>query len=168
MAEGKSTTSSGPASNAPSFDAEAANKYYAAHCFNGAWKLLGLAERSPEDDEALIASGHTSLWHWRQRPDCTDRNIAVAYWMLARIYATVGVAERALHYADRCMALTRRAALSPFYLGAAHEVLARAHRLAKNESETAAHLLEARQITAGLTGGEHKILTTDLDELEGA
>ena len=103
----------------PTFDTTAAHKYFAAFCFNQSWKLLEQAERSREEDERLIALGHSSLWHWLSRADCADSNVAVAYWMLGRIYATVGRPKAALRYAKLCLELAEGARLSRFHLGCA-------------------------------------------------
>lgn len=151
----------------PPFDREAAHRFFAADCFNSAWKLLELEERSVEQDEELVALGHASLWHWLHRPDRSDQTTAVAYWMLGRIYATISQAERALHYARLCAAVAERARLEPFYQGCAHEVLARAHSLSGNRAAREEHLAKGRQIAQRLSGNEERILTADLDDVAG-
>ena len=62
---------------APDFDLEAAHKYFAAYCFNHAWDLIEKADRTPEDDRALVALNQASLFHWSQRPDNDDKRRSV-------------------------------------------------------------------------------------------
>lgn len=118
-----------------------AHRYFAAHCFNTAWSILEREGRTPEDDEQMIHTAHASLWHWTQRADATTRNLAIGYWQLARIYATTGRAGEARRYAARCLAYSQDA--GPFYLGYAHEALARAELLAGEHERARAHLEQA-------------------------
>jgi hypothetical protein len=114
--------------------------------------------------EELIATGHASLWHWLKRPDRSDRNLAVAYWMLARIYSVTAKPERAKHYARLC-ADTERAKLPAFYRGCAHEALARACHAAGETEERDRQLAVARSIVVALEGNEQQILRADLDSI---
>lgn len=52
----------------PAFDAEAAHKYFAAHCFNRAWDLMEKKERTAEDDRLMFALNQASIYRWLQRP----------------------------------------------------------------------------------------------------
>ncbi|HEX2734749.1 MAG TPA: hypothetical protein VHM70_24255 [Polyangiaceae bacterium] len=153
---------------APSFDAAQAHKFFSAQCYNRCWTLLELVTRSVEQDEELVALGHASLWHWRQRSDCSERNIAVAHWMLGRIYATLAQPTTSLHHAERCARLTTQAGLAPFYQGCAHEVLARAFAAAGDLDESERHLGLARQIAETLESEDKQVLERDLDELAAA
>ena len=46
--------------SAPSFDVEAAHRYYSVHCFNAAWDLLDKEERTP----LVSASSGTYTRRW--------------------------------------------------------------------------------------------------------
>lgn len=150
---------------APSFDLTAAHRYFATHCFNSAWSLLNQGARSDDDNEMLIALGHASLYHWRQRPDCTDKNLSIAHWMLARIYSTVGVPERARFFAERCRQTTTRGNLSAFFQGSSEEALARAARARGDDEARRRHLAAAKAIADTLEGKEKELLSADLESL---
>lgn len=126
----------------PGFAAAEAHRHFAAQCFNQAWALLERAGRTAEDDDMMIHTAHASLWHWGRRDDCAERNLAIGYWQLARIYAVVGRAAEARRYAQRCLDYSH--AEGPFYLGYAYEALARAELAAGDPEQARAYLGRAR------------------------
>lgn len=130
----------------PDFDVSRAHEYFAAHCFNIAWPLIEKQDRSADEAEALVALGHASLWHWTQRPDCTDKNLSVGHWLLARIHAVIGDVAGAQRYARSCLRFSECQGVAPFYLGYAYEALARAAALAGDGTVSAEFLGRARQI----------------------
>ena len=111
-------------SSSQTLDLQAAHRYFSADCFNRAWTLIEKGERSAADDEQMLLLAFASLWHWSQRPECTDRNKSIGYWQLSRICATLGRAHEALHYAQQCQ--KHSVAEPPFYAACAHEAMARA------------------------------------------
>ncbi len=62
----------------PSFDIQAAHKYFAAHCFNSAWDLIEKKDRTSEDDRLMVALNQASIFHWLQRPDCSTSDFPSA------------------------------------------------------------------------------------------
>ena len=146
----------------PAFDTEPAHRHFASHYFNASWKLMGKPERTPDDDETLIALGHASLWHWTQRPDCSDKNLSVAHWLLARIYSVTARPEEAHRHAIRCLALSQRPGVAPYFLGCAHEACARVAGLRGESGAAEKHACAAREIAESLEPGERKMLLDDL------
>lgn len=67
------------------FDAAAAHKYFAAHCFNQAWELIEKQARTAQDERLMVALNQASIYHWLQRDDCDDRRLSVGYWQASRI-----------------------------------------------------------------------------------
>lgn len=124
----------------PTFDLARAHEYFAAHCFNAAWPLIEKPDRSADDAEALVALGHASLWHWTQRPDCSDKNLSVGHWLLSRIYAVIGDAAGAQRYAYSCLRFSEREGVAPFYLGYAYEALARSAETARRPRSSSEEL----------------------------
>ena len=122
----------------PQFDTTAAHRYYSAHCFNSAWDLLDKEVRSAEEDEQMLALSLASTWHWSQREDCTAENLSVGNWQTSRIYSVLGQGENALRYGRMCLQKTSEDA--PFYLGNAHEAIARAQKLLGATEAAAEHL----------------------------
>jgi len=146
---------------APEFDLAAAHRYFAAHCFNGAWNLLDKPDRTEEDNRLMVALNMASLYHWSQRPDCSDMNRSVGYWQASRIHAVLGLAHDAQRYAETCLSFSGE--LEPFYLGYAHEALARAAALAGDRLRATEHVTLARACAAQVTDEtERKMLLDDL------
>jgi hypothetical protein len=154
-------------SPAPPFDASPAHRHFAAHCFNQAWALIDKPARTPADDEAMELAALASLWHWTQRPDCTDLNRSVGHWLASRVYALLGRGADAVRHADRCMAYS--GGLPPFYEGYAHEASARAALAAGDPTRCREHLERARRLAAAVTeSDERDLLERDLRDLEQA
>jgi len=130
--------------NAPPFDTVAAHRWFSAHCFNEAWRLIEQTNRSPDEDYQMLALSFASLWHWTQRTDCGSRNLSIAYWQLSRIFALIGDGANATRYAEKC--LHHSYGETPFFLAYAHEAAARAARVSNDRDRAAHHLAEARKL----------------------
>lgn len=142
-------------------DVDAAHRYFSVQCFNDAWKLLEKAARSPEDDRELVALSQVSLYHWKQRPDCTETNLSIGHWQVSRIHAMLGDADESLRQAEIC--LSHSATDGPFYVGYAYEALARAEQVAGRTAQAALHLQKAQQCAATVPDAEDReILLADL------
>ena len=128
----------------PDFELAAAHKYFAAQCFNQAWDLIEKPDRTPADDRLMEALSQASIYHWLQREDYSNQNLSVGYWQASRIQALLGHAAEALRHAQVCLDYSE--GLAPFYLGYAHEALARAQALAGNSEAAADHLKAALQL----------------------
>jgi hypothetical protein len=150
--------------NASDFDLTAAHRHFSAACFNGVWELIDKPNRSSDEDRLMVSMCHASLYHWQQRPDCTSRSLSIGYWQLSRVYALVGEADNARQYGRLCLSHSQNE--PPFYLGYAHEALARAEALAGNRSEADKHLATARDLTLQVTDKDERgMLEADLMSL---
>ena len=147
----------------PDFDLEAAHRYFSAYCFNSAWDLIDKNGRTPEEDARLIQLNQASMWHWSQRPDCSDQNRSVGYWQAARIRALLGQAGEARRYGQ--LSLQYGEKLEPFYKGYAFEALARAEQVAGNQDKAREFAAEARRLAEQVSDTEDKKLL--LDDLVG-
>ena len=151
-------------SQPPAFDEAAAHRFFSAACFNRTWELLDKADRSPEESEDMIACCLSSIWHWRQRPDCARRNLSIGYWQVSRVYAMLGQAQNAWRYGELCLKASDGE--EPFYLGYAYEALARAARIAGDGELTLQYRRHAEELAAQLPDGEEReMLTKDLHSL---
>lgn len=145
-------------------DQAAAHRYFSVHCFNSVWGLLDKTDRNTADNEQMVALAHASVWHWTQRDDCTARNLSIGYWQLSRVYAVIGHGERARHYGQLCLDVSRDD--EPFYLGYAYEALARAAAVLNDAKLTSGYLLKARDLAAAVKDvDDRKALETDLDSI---
>lgn len=137
----------------------------AASLFNHVWTLLETPDRTVAQNDELLHAAHTSRHHWGQvgKPVNWSRG----EWQCSRVYAVLGRPEPALHHARRCLKLTEEHGFGPFDLGAAHEALARAYRVAGDPAACARHVALARALADQVTDPEDKqILTADLDDLD--
>jgi len=149
----------------PAFDIAAAHKYFAAHCFNSAWDLIEKADRTPEEDRLMVALNQASIYHWRNRPDCDDRSLSIGYWQASRIHALLGSAAEARRYAGICLSYSR--ALEPFYVGYAHEALARAAAVAGDGEAAKEHAERAKEQAALVANkDDRELLLKDLADLQ--
>lgn len=148
-----------------SLDLTKAHQFFAADCFNKTWAILDQPSRSAHDDEQMILLSQASLWHWTQREDCTDQTLSVGYWLISRVLAVLQRGDEAAHYAGRCLAVSH--SQPSFYLGYAHEALARVARLQGDADRASHHLSEARRLAAQVTDADERaMLEKDLDNIQ--
>ena len=153
----------------PDFDTASAHRYFAAHCFNRCWQLIDKPARSPEESTELVALGHASLWHWTQRSDCTPKNLSVAHWMLSRIYAVLGDASPAQEHGEACLRFAESGDSPPFYVGCAHEALARAAVVRGDRTEAEAQLTRAHSLAETIEDADdRKLLLDDLSSVRSS
>jgi hypothetical protein len=150
--------------NEPTFDVAAAHRYFAPHFFNSAWDCIERPNRTAEDDERMIGLAHASVCHWRERPDNTERGRSIGYWQLSRVYAITGRPEEALRYGE--LSLKHAAGEPPFYVAYAHESIARAAMIGRDDVKYRTHLDHARRIHEQVTdAAEREALQKDLADL---
>ena len=138
-----------------------------ASLFNETWRLLE-KERTPAEDEELLHLAHASAYHWLKAPEAEPKNRARSEWLCSRVYSVLGLAEPALHHAQRCLAITEEHAekMEPFDLPFAYEALARAHRVAGDAEVSARYERQARDAAARIADAEDKeLVLSDLATL---
>ena len=147
-------------------NATEAHQHFSAHCFNEVWRLLETESRSDEDSQLMRDAAHASLYHWKQREDCTPQNLSIGLWLLARVYAFLSKGEEAAEYAGDCISVSESNELAPFFLGYAFEAAARAAKLNKQDDLFAEYLGEAGEQLEQVDDLEdRKLLEADLKEL---
>ena len=152
------------AAKALQFSEEDVHRYYSADCFNKAWDLLELAQRTPGQDREMVLLNQATLWHWMQRPDCTEQHLSVGYWQSSRIHAVLGDGELAYRHAVLSKQFAQNS--EPFYQGYALEAMARAEECRGNTAIAHQHGEAARAIAQNITNGKHrKMLLDDLNTI---
>lgn len=132
--------------------------------FNEVWALLEKPERSVSDDRLMRETAHASLFHWLKREDCSDSNLSIGFWQVARVHAVLGESETARHYARECVEISSD--LPPFYLGYAYEAMARAAMAAgRAEEQQKYHQLASEQLARVEAKEDRELLENDLREL---
>lgn len=148
----------------PKFDIAAAHAYFAAHCFNRAWELMEKPDRSSDDELLMVALNQASIYHWLQRPDCDSHRLSIGYWQASRIQALLRNSAQARHYAEVCLAQSHE--LEPFYVGYAHEALARAARLDGDAAQVEKHQTLGRALAGQVNDtDERHALLKDLESV---
>lgn len=137
-------------------------------CFNECWTYIDKAQRTPEETGTMLLLACASLWHWSQRDDVGPLNLSIGTWQISRAHALAGDATAARLFAERCLEVSVQAALPPFYLGYAHEALARSALVAGETALAREHLGRAREALSMVTDEESRaLLASDLANLEG-
>jgi hypothetical protein len=116
-----------------------------ARSLNGeVWGLLGQAERTPEESERMVHAAHASLYHWLFAGGGVNQQRGE--WLIARVYAELGVGEAALRHAQRCQELTDQhaAEMKDFDRAYAFEALARANAVAGDLEAATQYRKQAR------------------------
>jgi hypothetical protein len=128
--------------------------------YNEAWRLM----ESREDDDRLLYATHASAYHWLLAPEAEPKNRARGEWQISRVYSVLGRPEPALHHAQRCLDLCEEHAdnVEDWDTPFAYEALARAHKAAGNEAETARFTALAREAGEKISDRE------DRDQLDDA
>ncbi len=151
---------------APEFDVVAAHRYFAAYCFNGAWDLIEKKERTDLEDQAMVVLSQASIFHWSQRPDCDDEKMSIGYWQASRVQSLIGNPVEAVRLGEICLSYSK--GLRPFFVGYAHETLARAHAQEGQRQVAAKHLKAAReQLPLVKDQAARDQLAADLREIDG-
>lgn len=142
------------------------HREFAAGCFNSCWDLIDLHDRSADQDETMRRLAEVSLWHWTQVADHTATHLSCGYWQLSRVYTLSGLCERALAYANHCLAVSGRGAVGPFYLAYGWEAKARALSTCGRPEEALQALAKARDLAAEIVDAEARaMLEKDLDTI---
>ncbi len=145
------------------FDLEKGHRHFSAACFNLAWKYIDKKERTPEEELAMLEASMASLWHWQQRPDCTQGNLSIGYWQLSRIYVLRKQPDAARNYGQLCLKASQGEGTQPFHLAYAYEALARAAGLAGDLEARDGFLKQAREASERMADPEdRKNLLEDL------
>ena len=148
----------------PAFDVAVAHKLFSASCFNKAWELIQKRERTRDDDEQILLLAYASMWHWKQRPDCTSTTKSIGYWQLSRINAMLGRADESPRYAQ--LSLDNSSEQEPFFVGYAYEALARAELIANNRAKSKEYLTQAERCAELVSDTEDReLLINDLRSL---
>lgn len=148
--------------SAPAFDEAFAHRRFSGMAFNRAWDLLDKPDRTPRENDEMLAATFASLWHWLNRPDATDLNLSIGYWQVSRVFAVLGDGPNAVAWGERCLAVSQNQ--PPFYLAYAHEALARGYRVLGDDAKKHEHLATAKKLAETVEeAGERSALEADLN-----
>lgn len=133
--------------------------------FNKAWEYLDRDDRTAEDDQNMLAHAAASWYHWRQVGEA--KNLSVSDWQMSRVLAVLGSAGLSRSFAETCLQEATEGDLDAFYMGMAHEAVARAAALGGDSDVRDKHLAAAHEILEGLSDPEEAdVLRDDLATIE--
>lgn len=133
--------------------------------FNRAWELLELPTRTADEDDEMLAATLGQWFHWHAVG--APRNRAVADWQVSRVAAELGMGELAERFARRSLRVAVDHGLSPFYVGYAHEAIARAALVAGAGDLHDEHLAAARAVLSAVGDPQERaLLAADLDAID--
>ena len=150
----------GLGSDAMSIDRE---RQVAMDLFNLTWTYLDMAQRSPEQDDALIQCAEASLWHWRHVGAATQW--AIGEWQCSRAQAVLGNGDAALAHAQRCLAICDAERVEDFVPASAHEALARAYAVLGDMDAARDERNRSYRIAVDLDDEERDVIEHDLGTL---
>jgi hypothetical protein len=133
-----------------------AHKEFAIKSNGRVWELLGKEERSQIEDDELLYAVHASNYHWLKVG--TSIHHQRGEYMIAKVCLNLGVPERALHHAQRCLALTQQHAgeMQDFDVAFAYEIVARAQAMNGNHAEARSYHDLARRAGDEIENPEDK------------
>lgn len=123
------------------------------------------AERSVEESRRMVLLNQASIYHWLECKDCTAQSLSIGYWQASRIQSLLGNSSEAIRFGNICLSYSGE--LEPFYLGYAHEALARACRLSGDFQHATEHLAKSKDLASQVSAAEDRgLLEADLRQLE--
>ena len=148
---------------APEIDRDTRRRL-AVDLFNHTWTLLETEGRTVEQDDEMVHAAHASRYHWGEVGDAS--NLARGEWQCARVYSVLGRAEPTLHHAGRCLEICQKNGIGDWDLAAAYEAMARASRVAGDDTARLRYLALARDACEDIADPEdRKIIESDLATL---
>lgn len=118
----------GPTDSPLSSEALGDERRMAVDLFNGTWRLMEKADRTPSEDDRMLHMAHASRYHWEAVG--LPANLARGEWQCSRVYAVLGRAEPSLHHARRVLDICLANGIGDWDLAFAYEAIARARAVA--------------------------------------
>jgi len=143
-----------------------AHKYFSVEYFNQAWEYIEKTDhRSTEEDLTMLHIAIASLWHWTQREDVREENLAVGHWQVSRVFNLIDQPDNARTYG--LLSLKYAKDLEPFFRAYAYETLARAEMQSNNRVIMRVYLDKAYQTAEQIENEEDKqMLLKDLESIQ--
>lgn len=136
----------------------------AVETFNRTWDYLDKDMRTAEENDMMVHTAHASRYHWSQVG--TPLEFERGDWQLSRVYASLGKAAEALHWAKHCLNTCLENEIAGFDLAFAFEAMSRAHAVAGNWKEADMYLQNAKQAAKGIEKEEdRKYFVSQLDTI---
>jgi hypothetical protein len=136
--------SGSPGTNSLGGDASTWHRIFAASGFNEAWDFIEKAERSADDEVAMLMATFASRFHWEKVG--THENRVVGDWQIAHVASLLGFAPLAMRFARSALDRAVEQGFEGWRLASCHEGMARAHACVGNDAECSRHIKTARRL----------------------
>jgi len=122
------------------------------------WDLLDKPDRSPGESEEMLQAAYASLYHWTKVG--TGVHIQRAYWLLTKVYISLGKASDAVDQAVKCQELTEKhpGEMKDFDLAYAQEALARAYALSGDLERAKDHFETTEKLGHAIKDNEDRTI----------
>ena len=127
--------------------------------FNRTWDLLDQEVLDADEEAELLEAAFTSRYHWGVVGGASPR--AIGDGQIARVAATLGLADLALTYGRRSLMTVQDEGWTDFHLVSAHEVLARAHAAAGDGQARDQAVADARAALTAIDDEEDRQLLSE-------
>jgi hypothetical protein len=125
-------------------DANAWHRRVGATLFNRCWELIESDARTSDQDAEMLLTAATSRWHWGEVGGPGE--VATGDWQVAHVASLLGMADLALMFAARNLAIAEAEGWDGWRLASAHEGMARACATAGDTNGRDAHVATARRL----------------------
>jgi hypothetical protein len=139
-------------------EASSAHRAFAVAAFNGAWELIDLPARTPQQQRQMLMLAFASRWHWGEVG--TDENVVVSDWQVGHVAALAGEVGLARQFSEAAYDLARSAGLPDWLRASTAEGMARAYAVAGDRDGYERYAEEARTLVAALDNDEDRELIT--------
>jgi tetratricopeptide (TPR) repeat protein len=142
---------------------EDTDKHFGIWYNNQVWALLAKRHRTASEDDLMIHAAHASHLHWLHAGTALHRQRG--FWLLAHVYAELGLGERAVYYAEECAAVAKEYTkiMRDFDRSYTSEALARAYAVAGRLDDAHEHFQEAQRSGTEIgDDGDREIFMSDL------
>lgn len=129
---------------------------------NRAWELLKKGDLGRTEEAELLSVALAQRAHWYLVGPPLRR--AIADWRVARVSVSLGYPEMAKQFAQQSLSTATDYGLPVYFIGYAHEAMARAARMVGDQVSAAEHLKAARALLDQIDdSADRDRLETDLD-----
>jgi len=124
--------------------------------FNRAWELIESTERSPADDDEMLAAAFASRYLWESVGG--DEQRAVGDWQIAHVASRLGYTDLALSRAARALERVEQNGWTDWRLASCYEGMARAYASAGDVAEYEHWQALAKQVIKTIEDDEDREL----------
>ena len=142
------------------------HRQVAVEAFNGAWELIELPSRTPEQDRTLLMLAFTSRYHWGIAGG--DEEAMVGDWQIAHAASLLDLGDVAVRFASNALDICRANEWTDWRLASALEGMARASAAVGDEHARDRYAAEARRVLATVEDkDDRELIASQLASIPG-